>query len=137
MWDLGMDPMSSTVQQVWVWHHGGGYFGVPLSNFLGWYLVVWTIYQVYALYLSYRKSSFIPAYNKGYYFQPVIFYLLIAVNDLLPVDIHNPKTVSDLSGRTWHVSDLYETTLIVTIFSMGFVVVLALIKLAAPKQAEV
>jgi uncharacterized membrane protein len=137
MWDLGMDPMSSTVQQVWVWHYGGGYFGVPYTNFLGWYLVVWTIYQVYALFLSYRKTALTPIYGKGYYFQAVIFYLLIAISNLIPVDLHNIKKVTDLGGKTWSVGDIYETTLIVTIFSMGFVIVLALIKLASAKHAEV
>src|SRR6266567_6263396 len=34
-WDLSMDPTSSTIQHLWIWEQGGGYFGVPLTNFLG------------------------------------------------------------------------------------------------------
>jgi uncharacterized membrane protein len=36
-WDLTIDPTMSTIAGNWVWHNGGSYFGVPLSNFLGWY----------------------------------------------------------------------------------------------------
>jgi lycopene beta-cyclase len=37
-WDLGLDPLM--VQQgFWHFDGGGAYLGVPLSNFLGWYLV--------------------------------------------------------------------------------------------------
>jgi putative membrane protein len=44
MWDLCIDPASSTISGAWIWRDGGGYFGVPLVNFLGWYLCVFTIY---------------------------------------------------------------------------------------------
>ena len=39
-WDVVMDPPNATLGHAWVWRDGGGYFGVPLSNFLGWYLTV-------------------------------------------------------------------------------------------------
>ncbi len=37
-WDLSQDPAWSTVLHLWVWPRGGAYFGLPWSNFLGWYL---------------------------------------------------------------------------------------------------
>ncbi len=52
MWDLVIDPASSTITGAWIWRDGGGYFGVPLVNFLGWYLCVFTIYLMFALYLQ-------------------------------------------------------------------------------------
>src|ERR1700732_5270330 len=39
-WDLCFDPAASTIAHMWIWENGGGYFGVPLTNFLGWYLTV-------------------------------------------------------------------------------------------------
>jgi uncharacterized membrane protein len=47
-WDVVMDPPNATLGHAWVWHDGGGYFGVPLTNFLGWYLTVWLFYQAFA-----------------------------------------------------------------------------------------
>src|SRR5580700_10956101 len=46
-WDVVMDPSGSTLARAWVWYGGGGYFGVPLSNFLGWFLVTYLYYQAF------------------------------------------------------------------------------------------
>ncbi|MEZ4657404.1 MAG: carotenoid biosynthesis protein [Caldilineaceae bacterium] len=42
MWDMSMDPARSTLGESWIWRDGGGYFGVPFANFMGWFLCVWT-----------------------------------------------------------------------------------------------
>jgi uncharacterized membrane protein len=42
-WDFANDPVWTNINRLWVWEHGGAYFGVPLANFLGWYLVVYLI----------------------------------------------------------------------------------------------
>jgi hypothetical protein len=34
-WDACFDPGSSTLDRLWIWQKGGGYFGVPLTNYLG------------------------------------------------------------------------------------------------------
>ena len=31
-WDLVMEPPEATIGKAWIWHDGGGYFGVPMSN---------------------------------------------------------------------------------------------------------
>jgi len=41
MWDLTFDPRPSTIQHQWIWEQGGGYFGVPLTNYLGWFFTVY------------------------------------------------------------------------------------------------
>jgi putative membrane protein len=48
-WDLAMDPNSPTINQWWIWENGGGFFGVPLVNFLGWTLTVYLYMQACAL----------------------------------------------------------------------------------------
>jgi uncharacterized membrane protein len=45
-WDLASDPVWATIVRAWVWRDGGVYFGVPLSNFFGWYLNVYILYQL-------------------------------------------------------------------------------------------
>lgn len=49
-WDLSMDPDWSTLDHVWIWQHGGAYFGVPLSNFFGWFFTAYVYYLAFALY---------------------------------------------------------------------------------------
>jgi putative membrane protein len=42
-WDLSLDPRM--VQDGnWVWHDGGFYFGVPLSNYVGWVVTAGLVY---------------------------------------------------------------------------------------------
>lgn len=55
MWDVVMDPINSTLAGSWggwTWHDGGNYFGVPISNYFGWYFVVYLFMQLYALVLT-------------------------------------------------------------------------------------
>ena len=44
------------LSKAWIWHDGGGYFGVPFSNFMGWFLCVYTIFQLLALYLMRTRA---------------------------------------------------------------------------------
>ncbi len=35
--DLILDPVAANVKQYWVWHGDGLYYGIPFSNFVGWF----------------------------------------------------------------------------------------------------
>lgn len=37
-WDLSLDPAMSTINGFWTWAHDGAWYGVPVSNLVGWYL---------------------------------------------------------------------------------------------------
>lgn len=41
-WDLGLDPLM-VAKGFWAFDAGGFYYGVPLSNFFGWYLAGWLL----------------------------------------------------------------------------------------------
>ena len=56
-WDLALDPGTATIRQAWIWEDGGGFFGVPLVNFLGWTFTVYLFMQVFALYLRSRAVA--------------------------------------------------------------------------------
>lgn len=43
-WDVGLDPLMVT-QGFWEFE-AGSYYGIPLSNFLGWYLAGWVLVQL-------------------------------------------------------------------------------------------
>lgn len=44
-WDLSLDPRM-VADGAWVWEDPGAlhYFGIPLSNFVGWFITAWLIY---------------------------------------------------------------------------------------------
>jgi uncharacterized membrane protein len=37
--DLLVDPLAAGPLKLWIWHDGGSYFGIPFSNFVGWFCV--------------------------------------------------------------------------------------------------
>jgi uncharacterized membrane protein len=47
-WDMVMDPIMVAGGH-WVWETKGAYFGVPLQNYWGWWLTVFTTFIVYLL----------------------------------------------------------------------------------------
>jgi putative membrane protein len=87
MWDLTIDPISSTLQGLWVWHEPGAYFGVPISNFFGWFLVVYLFYQIFALYLKWEEQEgYLPAADqmkRSYWYQVPIVYGMMGLGNIL------------------------------------------------------
>jgi uncharacterized membrane protein len=57
-WDVVMDPVMVAGGH-WVWDVNGAYHGIPLQNFWGWWLTVFTTFLLYLL-LS-GKASILPA----------------------------------------------------------------------------
>lgn len=118
-WDLSMEPVWATVVHAWKWLDGGPYFGVPLSNFTGWFLTVWLIYQLFALFLG-RGSSTINAQPIGYWREAIAFYAVSALGSLLLLLPHAGQTVvSDATGAQWQVASITAATALVSIFTMG------------------
>ena len=128
-WDLSQDPVWATILHGWVWLRGGAYFGVPVTNFLGWYLTVYVIYQSFALYLRGRSIELEPLPPR-YWYQALIFYAVFAAGNLLVLIPHaGLSVVSDPTGRQWKVSDITGTCALVTLFTMGAFLLLAWVRL--------
>ena len=47
-WDLAMDPVM-VARGHWVWESDGAYFGIPIQNYLGWWVTSFTILAIYGL----------------------------------------------------------------------------------------
>lgn len=138
MWDMSMDPARSTLNQLWIWHDGGSYFGVPFSNFLGWYLCVYTIFLVFALYLA-RWPSAIPAEQAGdtlrsSWIVVVGLYGAIFLEFVSYALFSGNSVITDPTGQNWNMLDMYRSLGLVAIFTMLFVTVLAVIKVQLSKQ---
>lgn len=124
MWDLCMDPICSTVGSLWVWQDVGPYFGVPLQNYFGWFLVVFIIFQLFALYIGRHDN---PRPEQKALFSSSCFQIEI-------VSIYAIQAFSNLVealGATTH-RDIYYSMVMVTLFTMVFVVLLALLAIKRP-----
>lgn len=131
-WDVVFDPTWSTHFQTWIWEDGGGFFGVPLSNYLGWYVVTWIFFQGFALYLSRNPASIrtegLPK-ARGYWMVTIVLYLLVAGGYAVNYLVLPAEQITDSTGMTWRSKDIDETAVIIAIYTMGFGAVLAILRL--------
>ncbi len=83
MWDFCFDPLFTNVKMTWVWEDGGNWWGVPLSNYFGWYLCVYVIYQVFAFYLYKTGGPEKMEVPKSFWYLPAVMYAGIALEYLV------------------------------------------------------
>jgi uncharacterized membrane protein len=130
MWDLCIDPASSTITGAWIWRDGGGYFGVPFVNFLGWYLCVFTIYLVFALYLQ-RCAAWTRSASLGErsaWSLPALMYGAVMLPRLIEPLAGGSVQVTSHDGHVWWTDDIHMASALVALFTMLFVTVLALVR---------
>jgi uncharacterized membrane protein len=132
VWDLALDPGRATINHVWIWENGGGFFGVPLGNFLGWTFTVYLFMQVFALYLQRRgpQATAGPERATASDLQAVLLYAATTISFYAAFFTGERTTVTDAVGVTWRTGDIYETVVLVTIYGMSLLALLALLRLA-------
>jgi putative membrane protein len=123
-WDLCMDPIWSMIDRAWIWRSGGMYFGVPLTNFAGWFLTVYVIYQAFAL-LIHRRATCHQLPSE--YWQTAVFlYATSAAGNLLLIIPRPPvPTTVDAAGVFWSVRRITATCFLLSILTMGSFTLLA------------
>jgi len=131
-WDLALDPATSTINQAWIWENGGGYFGVPLVNFLGWTFTVYLFMQVFALYLRSRGPlpDEAPKRAPAGDLPAVLLYAATTLSFITKFFTAKHTTVTDAAGATWRTADIYETSVLLTVYGMVFLSLLALLRIA-------
>lgn len=119
MWDLTVDPISSTLQGLWIWTYPGSYFGVPISNFFGWFLVVYIFFQIFALYLSKYDSinatKVFKLSNKPYWIEAAAVYGITGLGTILSI--------------FYQFNDITINMALITVFTMIFVAILTVINI--------
>jgi len=132
VWDLCFDPTSSTIQQWWIWEQGGGYFGVPITNYLGWFFTVYVFFQLFALFLRFRKAAHEETQTlpRSYYAQAVVMYAAIGLMFVLAYLVDRGNTlVTDAVGVVWQTRSIAEAEATVSIYTMLFIAALSAVKL--------
>lgn len=129
-WDVCFEPTLSTVRHWWVWEHGGGYFGVPLSNFLGWFLTAFVFFALFALYLRLIGTQLEGGlgFSRRYQLAPVLIYAGTTVGLAMQYLFGSDVLVTDGAGQIWRTSSIYEAAVVVSVFTIFFVGILAAVR---------
>jgi uncharacterized membrane protein len=134
-WDFCLDPVWSTIVRAWIWTDGGSYFGVPISNFAGWYGNVFVIYLLFAFYL--RRSAEKPEAMPAKFWKiALLFYCVSVVGNFFNLIPQTPDPVVDASGKLWSLRSVTGACALATVFTMGTFLLLACIRLADRPQRD-
>lgn len=116
-WDFSMDPVWSTVLRCWVWLRGGPWFGVPTSNYAGWFLTNYVFFQAFALYDRRHKPA---VSTPGHYGMAVLFYAASALGNLFFLIPHGaPAIVTDPAGAQWKTTGIFAVCALCSVLTMG------------------
>jgi uncharacterized membrane protein len=131
-WDFSMDAVWADIDHAWVWQDGGSYYGVPVSNFLGWFFTVYIFYQLFAFYL--RNRATIPS-PTSHWRLAILFYAASAAGNLLVVAPPSLGGVFvDAAGKRWAIPDILWASRLVSIFLMMPLSLVAWVKASGPVE---
>jgi len=118
-WDLSMDPLRATVEGRWIWAEGGAHLGVPGLNYLGWMIVTWLMFQIFAVLVrraGVEKTDNNPAL---WWLSIPMIYLSFAVEYLVnPLTGNGVDAVSMVNGQMMPVQDVYTSVALITALTM-------------------
>jgi putative membrane protein len=90
--DMLLDPiMVCPERKRWVWEFGGAYFNIPIQNFVGWFLVVFTVSLLIRIY-DVRKGCFVRLGDHIIHFLPTgVYFCMFAFFALVSYVDGNPQ----------------------------------------------
>jgi uncharacterized membrane protein len=128
MWDVVTDPQASTFDKAWTWEQGGNFYGVPETNFLGWWLVTYVFFQVFAIYLARSKNPVRRESAPGVSLASILLYASFGMAVIVSAFVATNITATDPAGQEWQLAHVLGTLSIVTVFTVGFATMLALLR---------
>ena len=108
--------------------HPGGYFGVPLTNYSGWLINGFVFYQLFAFvedrFVPNRAALSIP----GYWLMPCLITVTPVLRFIITY-LGAPEGTASVEGRTFLISDIYESGIIASLMTVVFAVLIAIVRI--------
>lgn len=120
--DAIQDPIGVLIDKRWVYPNGGGLFGVPLSNSIGWIILVFLTLLVWELILKYNRKKNTDKSEITQSLWHLLNAILVGLQvlpSLLNYLFLTTQRLTDVLGKTWLSSDMYE---VLTLLAMHTVV---------------
>jgi len=123
-YDFSYDPIGSTVLQMWTYRFPGGYFGVPLSNFLGWLFTSWVFFQAFALLERRFPGQAGVTGTRLFWLLPCFIWGGMALQ--YPIKfLSAPAGMAAAGASRFPVADIYAAGVVAALMTMVFVALLA------------
>jgi putative membrane protein len=85
--DLLLDPVSVAPEVAgWVWIGGGPFFGVPISNFIGWFLVAFFAMFIFRAYCA-AGNQVSPTLVSASFGAPLMYFVYLLIHSSLAIGI--------------------------------------------------
>ena len=136
-WDFTLDPSASTVDHYWIWQNGGGFFGVPFQNYMGWLLTVFIFFAIFSGYVASRRAAGSPQVTRlapAFWAQTIVMYALLGLRPVLAFLASTPAgQVVDATGHVWLIRDIQETAALAAVFTILAFSAIAALRLPDPR----
>jgi uncharacterized membrane protein len=134
-YDFPSDPIAATIAHAFTYRHPGGYFGVPLTNYLGWLLNGFVFYQLFVL----VEDRFAPPNRAalsipGYWLMPCLVTVTPVLRFIISY-LGAPEGTASVEGRTFLISDIYESGIIASLMTVVFAALIAVVRIYSVKPA--
>jgi uncharacterized membrane protein len=126
-YDLVYDPVGATANRWYAYDQPTGALGVPLTNYLGWVLTGWVIFQLVAL-IETRFPGRPATQGRNYWLLACLFWLSTTAQVFVGV-IQGIDGVAVRGGKTIGIADVYESCASAALFTVVFSGITALIRL--------
>ncbi|GGA29314.1 hypothetical protein GCM10010917_12870 [Paenibacillus physcomitrellae] len=97
---------------------------MPISNYFGWFFVVYLFMQIFALYLAKYDKKGTESFSKSYWLEPIAVYAIQSLNYLLLC----------FTGTGYR--DIYDSMTLVCVFTMVFVALHAALTVSRAHDLE-
>ena len=129
--DLTHDAVGASVLGQWHYRNPSGLNGVPLSNFIGWLVTAGAIFLAWKPLAA--RFDRAPGFDRREFWAlPIAFWALTALQ--YPLFFGSaPATSVTVGAARLPVANIYESSTILALLAMGFVVLLATVRLFETK----
>jgi len=111
-WDLVMDPLMVAADH-WVWEVEGAYFGIPLQNYLGWWLTALTILMLLTLLGRVTPQDAAGRESNNFNRLAIVSYAILAISTILLAftnDLAGPALVGLFAMTPWMLVGWWRCT---------------------------
>lgn len=133
-YDLVIDPIGAYVRHMFAYQSPSGALGVPLSNYLGWLITGWVLFQTFAL-IERRWRREPTSTTRSALLMPSIIWFGMGLQVNLGL-LRVGDATTTIQGVPVALADIYETSSEMTWFMMGLVVVISVIRLYQGAPAD-